>query len=244
MEFPDKDEWISTSTPRTRLHVMGRENFVFYQSTVFWYSSDLGLDEICLQGTRIRHKIYVPLIGPYLFLLEVLLWIRQKPSEVISWNRRQTQHSSDMKAATVDTDKTRTKIFAAFLVLVLCKKGGAPLFNVYVGPTFCNTAHRPLDITFAREFWDGKTRNMIVWSFVKYFCAVFAVIRCHSFSLNPGGKKIRGSAPASQTTSILGRIWLKFLNLAQILKRKYWLQMYIACLLKQISTAEMNLLLV
>jgi len=45
-----------------------------------------------------------------------------------------------MKAATVDTDKTRTKIFAAFLVLVLCKKEGAPLFNVYVGPAFCNTA--------------------------------------------------------------------------------------------------------
>jgi hypothetical protein len=45
-----------------------------------------------------------------------------------------------MKAATVDTDKTGTKIFAAFLVLVLCKKRGAPLFTVYVGPAFCNTA--------------------------------------------------------------------------------------------------------
>jgi hypothetical protein len=45
-----------------------------------------------------------------------------------------------MKATTVDTDKTRTKIFAAFLVLLLCKKKGAPLSNVYVGPAFCKTA--------------------------------------------------------------------------------------------------------
>jgi hypothetical protein len=66
----DNNEWICTSTPPTGLHVIGRENFVFYQSTVFWCSSDVGFDDTCLQDTRIKHKIYVPLIGPYLFLLE------------------------------------------------------------------------------------------------------------------------------------------------------------------------------
>ena len=67
----DKNKWICTSNPLTRLNAIGRENFVFYQSTAFWYSSDVGFDENCLQDTRTRHKIYVPLIGPYLFLFEV-----------------------------------------------------------------------------------------------------------------------------------------------------------------------------
>jgi hypothetical protein len=41
---------------------------------------------------------------------------------------------------------------------------------------------------------------------------------------------MRVSAPASQTIIMPGRTGLKFVNLAQILKEKYWLQMYIACL--------------
>jgi len=49
----DKKDSICTSTPPTRLHIVGRENSIFYQSTVCWYSSDVGIDEDCL-GKKVK----------------------------------------------------------------------------------------------------------------------------------------------------------------------------------------------